>query len=57
MTSTLIRRPQRGTLFLVCPATVMLMLDAAVAHTALPHLARDLRAGLTGIQVATRDFG
>ena len=39
-----------GTLAVVCLATAMLMLDIAVVNTALPHIARDLDAGLTGIQ-------
>ena len=41
---------QRGTLVVVCLATAMLMIDIAVVNTALPYLARDLRAGLSGIQ-------
>jgi EmrB/QacA subfamily drug resistance transporter len=41
---------QRGTLVVVCLATAMLMLDIAVVNTALPYLARDLHAGLTGVQ-------
>ena len=44
------RLHQRGTLVVVCLATAMLMLDIAVVNTALPYLARDLRAGLTGVQ-------
>ena len=39
-----------GTLAVVCLATAMLMLDIAVVNTALPHIARDLDAGLTGLQ-------
>jgi EmrB/QacA subfamily drug resistance transporter len=39
-----------GTLAVVCLATAMLMLDIAVVNTALPHIARDLHAGLTGVQ-------
>jgi EmrB/QacA subfamily drug resistance transporter len=39
-----------GTLAVVCLATAMLMLDIAVVNTALPHIARDLDAGLTGVQ-------
>jgi EmrB/QacA subfamily drug resistance transporter len=39
-----------GTLVVVCLATAMLMLDIAVVNTALPKIAADLRAGLTGIQ-------
>ena len=41
---------QRGTLVVVCLATAMLMLDIAVVNTALPYMARDLHAGLTGVQ-------
>src|SRR5437588_1863540 len=44
------RLHQRGTLVVVCLATAMLMLDIAVVNTALPYLARDLHAGLTGVQ-------
>jgi EmrB/QacA subfamily drug resistance transporter len=40
----------RGTLVVVCVATAMLMLDIAVVNTALPQIARDLHAGLTGVQ-------
>jgi EmrB/QacA subfamily drug resistance transporter len=39
-----------GTLAVVCLATAMLMLDIAVVNTALPHIADDLHAGLTGVQ-------
>ena len=39
-----------GTLAVVCLATAMLMLDIAVVNTALPHIASDLNAGLSGIQ-------
>jgi len=39
-----------GTLAVVCLATAMLMLDIAVVNTALPHIAADLNAGLTGVQ-------
>src|SRR5947209_4135090 len=45
-----IRLRQRGTLVVVCLATAMLMLDIAGVNTALPYLARDLHAGLTGVQ-------
>src|SRR5215510_4140078 len=38
------------TLAVVCLATAMLMLDIAVVNTALPHIAADLRAGLSGVQ-------
>jgi EmrB/QacA subfamily drug resistance transporter len=41
---------KRGTLIVVCLATAMLMLDIAVVNTALPHIARDLHAGLIGVQ-------
>src|SRR5215213_2448870 len=41
---------QRGTLAVVSLATAVLMLDIAVVNTALPHIARDLDAGLSGIQ-------
>jgi EmrB/QacA subfamily drug resistance transporter len=41
---------RRGTLIVVCVATAMLMLDIAVVNTALPYMARDLHAGLTGVQ-------
>jgi EmrB/QacA subfamily drug resistance transporter len=44
------RRLQRGTLAVTCLATAMLMLDIAVVNTALPYLARDVHAGLTGVQ-------
>jgi EmrB/QacA subfamily drug resistance transporter len=39
-----------GTLAVVCLATAMLMLDIAVVNTALPRIAADLGANLTGIQ-------
>src|SRR4051794_18346155 len=41
---------KRGTLAVVCLATAVLMLDIAVVNTALPHIARDLDAGLGGLQ-------
>lgn len=41
---------RRITLGVVCAATAMLMLDIAVVNTAFPHIARDLHAGLTGVQ-------
>jgi len=41
---------KHGTLAVVCLATAMLMLDIAVVNTALPHIAADLHAGLTGVQ-------
>jgi EmrB/QacA subfamily drug resistance transporter len=41
---------QRGTLAVVCLATAVLMLDIAVVNTALPHIADDLNAGLSGLQ-------
>jgi EmrB/QacA subfamily drug resistance transporter len=43
-------RLQLGTLAVACLATAMLMLDIAVVNTALPYLARDLHADLTGLQ-------
>jgi EmrB/QacA subfamily drug resistance transporter len=43
-------RSKTGTLAVVCLATAMLMLDIAVVNTALPHVARDLHAGLGGLQ-------
>jgi EmrB/QacA subfamily drug resistance transporter len=39
-----------GTLAVACLATAMLMLDIAVINTALSHIARDLKADLTGLQ-------
>jgi EmrB/QacA subfamily drug resistance transporter len=41
---------QRHTVTIVCVATAMLMLDIAVVNTALPHIARDLDSGITGLQ-------
>jgi EmrB/QacA subfamily drug resistance transporter len=41
---------KNGTLAVVCLATAMLMLDIAVVNTALPHIAADLHAGLTGVE-------
>jgi EmrB/QacA subfamily drug resistance transporter len=41
---------KRSTLAVVCLATAVLMLDIAVVNSALPHIARDLHAGLGGIQ-------
>jgi EmrB/QacA subfamily drug resistance transporter len=41
---------QRGTLAMAALATAVLMLDIAVVNTALPHIAEDLDAGLSGIQ-------
>jgi EmrB/QacA subfamily drug resistance transporter len=41
---------RRGTLAVICLATAMLMLDIAVVNTALPHIARDLHSGLSGLQ-------
>ena len=41
---------QRGTLAVTCLATAMLMLDIAVVNSALPYLARDVHAGLGGVQ-------
>jgi EmrB/QacA subfamily drug resistance transporter len=39
-----------ATLAVACLATAMLMLDIAVINTALSHIARDLKADLTGLQ-------
>jgi EmrB/QacA subfamily drug resistance transporter len=50
MPSPLSQRLQRGTLAVACLATAMLMLDIAVVNTALPYLANDLHADLTGLQ-------
>ena len=41
---------KRGTLAVVCLATAVLMLDIAVVNTALPHIASDLHASLSGLQ-------
>jgi EmrB/QacA subfamily drug resistance transporter len=41
---------RRGTLAVVCLATAMLMLDIAVVNTALPKIASDLDAGISGLQ-------
>jgi EmrB/QacA subfamily drug resistance transporter len=41
---------QGGTLAVACLATAMLMLDIAVVNTALPHIAEDLNANLSGLQ-------
>src|SRR3954466_6495716 len=41
---------KRGTLAVVCLATAVLMLDIAVVNTALPHIASDLNASLSGLQ-------
>ncbi|MFI7588247.1 MFS transporter [Spongisporangium articulatum] len=41
---------QRATLAVVCVTTAMLMLDIAVVNTALPAIATDLRASMTGLQ-------
>jgi EmrB/QacA subfamily drug resistance transporter len=41
---------QRGTLAVVCLATAMLMLDIAVVNTAMSQIAKDLDAGLPGLQ-------
>src|SRR4051794_12563729 len=41
---------RRGTLAVVCLATAMLMLDIAVVNTALPKIASDLGAGISGLQ-------
>jgi EmrB/QacA subfamily drug resistance transporter len=44
------RTSQRITLAVVSIATAMLMLDIAVVNTAIPSIARDLHAGLGGVQ-------
>src|SRR4051795_5361396 len=41
---------KQGTLAVVCLATAVLMLDIAVVNTALPHIASDLNASLSGVQ-------
>jgi EmrB/QacA subfamily drug resistance transporter len=41
---------KKGTLAMAALATAVLMLDIAVVNTALPHIAEDLNAGLSGIQ-------
>src|SRR3954470_19103487 len=41
---------QRGTLAVVCAGIGMLMVDIAVVNTALSDIARDLGAGLGGLQ-------
>src|SRR4051794_33940026 len=41
---------RNGTLAVVSLATAVLMLDIAVVNTALPDIARDLHAGLGGLQ-------
>ena len=43
-------RLKRGTLAIVCLATMMLLLDIAVVNSALPSISRDLHAGLGGVQ-------
>jgi EmrB/QacA subfamily drug resistance transporter len=40
---------RNGTLAVACLATAVLMLDIAVVNTALPHIAEDLNAGLSGL--------
>jgi EmrB/QacA subfamily drug resistance transporter len=50
MSDQLKKRVQRGTLAVACLATAMLMLDIAVVNSALPYLARDVHAGLAGVQ-------
>ncbi|MBV9310740.1 MAG: MFS transporter [Solirubrobacterales bacterium] len=44
------QRLKRGTLAIVCLATMMLLLDIAVVNSALPSISRDLHAGLGGVQ-------
>jgi EmrB/QacA subfamily drug resistance transporter len=46
----LTHRRKRGTLAIVCLATLMLCLDIAVVNSALPSISRDLHAGLGGVQ-------
>ena len=46
----LTQRRKRGTLAIVCLATLMLCLDIAVVNSALPSISRDLHAGLGGVQ-------
>src|SRR4051794_41416955 len=41
---------KQGTLAVVCLATAVLMLDIAVVNTALPHIASELNASLSGVQ-------
>ena len=41
---------KRGTLVIVCLATMMLLLDIAVVNAALPSISRDLHASLGGVQ-------
>lgn len=41
---------RRATLIVVCVTTAMLMLDIAVVNTALPSIATDLDAGVSGLQ-------
>src|SRR3954468_21350021 len=41
---------KQGTLAVVCLAPAVLMLDIAVVNTALPHIASDLNASLSGLQ-------
>ena len=41
---------KRGTLAIVCLATLMLLLDIAVVNAALPSISRELHAGLGGVQ-------
>ncbi len=48
--SSLTQRLKRGTLAIVCLATMMLLLDIAVVNAALPSISRDLHAGLGGVQ-------
>jgi EmrB/QacA subfamily drug resistance transporter len=43
-------RLKRGTLAVVCLATMILLLDIAVVNSALPSITRDLHAGLGGVQ-------
>lgn len=47
---SLSQRVKRGTLAIVCLATMMLLLDIAVVNAALPSISRDLHAGLGGVE-------
>ncbi|HEY2201440.1 MAG TPA: MFS transporter, partial [Solirubrobacteraceae bacterium] len=48
--TSLPQRLKRGTLAVVCLATMMLLLDIAVVNAALPSISRELHAGLGGVQ-------
>src|SRR4051812_14418078 len=49
-TRSRIMNVKQGTLAVVCLATAVLMLDIAVVNTALPHIASELNASLSGVQ-------